>query len=60
MRYIVDIEALNNCLELTPKYIINGKPYVALETVKEMIDKFPKEEMREFIETLERFNIIKT
>ena len=47
MKYIVDIEALKGCLELTPQCSVNGEPYLSLEIVCEMIDRFPKEEYRE-------------
>ena len=60
MKYIIDIDALNDCLDLTPQYIINNKPYVSLAVVKEMIDRFPKEEMADFVENLQRLGIIKT
>lgn len=43
MKYIVDIDALKDCLELTPQCTVNGKTYVSLDIVKEMIDRFPKE-----------------
>lgn len=47
MRYIVDIDALRACLELTPQCKVNGEPYVNLEIVKEMIDRFPKDEIKD-------------
>lgn len=45
MKYIVDIDALKDCLGLlkTPTSI-NRISCVYLKDVKEMIDKFPKEE----------------
>lgn len=46
MNYIVDIEALKDCLELMPQCKVNGEPYVCLESVYMMIDRFPKEEYR--------------
>ena len=60
MKYIIDIDALNDCLELMSQCKINGKPYISLETVKEIFDKFPKEEMANFIENLQRLGVIKT
>ena len=46
MKYIVDIEALKSCLELTPRCKVNGEPYISLGIVHEMIDRFPKEEYK--------------
>ena len=60
MRYIIDIDALNDCLDLTPHYLINDKPYVSLAVVKEMINRFPKEEMGALVENLQRLGVIKT
>lgn len=56
MNYVLDIEALKNCLELTPQCKVNGEPYVSLEIVKAMIDRFPKEELGDFVE---RFEILR-
>lgn len=47
MKYIVDVDALKNCLELTPQCKVNGEPYVSLEIIKEMIDRFPKDEIKD-------------
>ena len=45
MKYIVDLDSLKDCLSLLPKPVKNGNlEYVCLQSVKEMIDKFPKEE----------------
>ena len=45
MKYIIDLDALKNCLDLMNKpYSVNGEDLVYLDTVKEMIDAFPKEE----------------
>jgi len=43
MKYIVDIDALKDCLRLLPSERSYGLEYVNLERVEEMIDKFPKE-----------------
>lgn len=44
MKYIIDIDALKECLDLIFKpYCINGKDCVYLDVVKEMIDRFPKD-----------------
>lgn len=57
---IINIEALKNCLELIPQCKVNGEPYVSLEVVKEMIDRFPKEELGDFVERFEYLHNIKT
>lgn len=46
MKYIVDLDALKDCLELihSPSSV-NGSKCVRLEDVKDMIDKFPKDEL---------------
>lgn len=60
MNYILNIEALKDCLELTPQCKVNGEPYVSLKVVKEMIDRFPKEELGDFVERFEYLHKIKT
>lgn len=60
MNYIIDIDALKSCLELTPQCKVNGEPYVSLEIITEMIDRFPKEELSNFVERFEYFHNIKT
>lgn len=48
MKYIVDIDALKDCLDLLPiSYSDVG--CVELSMVKRMIDKFPKDELVEVI-----------
>ena len=46
MKYIIDLDALKDCLELlaVPRKKDN---FVDVEAVKKMIDKFPKEELNE-------------
>ena len=45
MKYIIDLDALKNCLDLLNNpTIINGNPTVYLADVIEMIDRFPKDE----------------
>lgn len=60
MLYIMNIDALKDCLELTPQCEVNGEPYVSLEIVKEMIDRFPKEELAAFVKRFEYLHNIKT
>lgn len=46
MKYIIDIDALKDCLDLLPtSYSDIG--YVDLIDVKKLIDRFPKEEVTE-------------
>lgn len=55
MKYIIDIDALKDCFDLLPKPFKynNGDVFVNLNDIKEMIDKFPKEEYgHEYKETL--------
>ena len=45
MKYIVDIDALKDCLKLLhAPTTVYGKKCVYLENVLDMIDKFPKDE----------------
>lgn len=55
MKYVVDLDALKNCLDLLPKPVRNGNlEYVCLQAVKEMIDKFPKEEYCDYKKYFDR------
>lgn len=60
MKYIVDIEALKDCLELLPQCKVNGEPYVCLESIYMLIDRFPKEDAGNFLDNLKRLGVIKT
>ena len=44
MKYIIDIDALKDCLDLLPTSY-SSIYYVDLHDVKKLIDKFPKEEV---------------
>lgn len=47
MKHIVDLEALKNCLALLPNpCMLDGKSCVYLDSVFDMIDAFPKEEVK--------------
>ena len=46
MKYIVDIDALKDCLDLLPTSC-SDIGCVELSDVKKMIDRFPKEEVAE-------------
>lgn len=43
MKYIVDLDAFVNCLDCLHCMVINGKDYVAIDTVKAFIERFPKD-----------------
>lgn len=43
MKYIIDIDALKECLNFTAFSKINGQPAAYLDDVKHFIDSFPKE-----------------
>lgn len=48
MKYIVDIDALKDCLDLMTKpYCVNGRDTFYVEDVKSLIDAFPKEKVKE-------------
>ena len=43
MKYIIDIDALKNCMDFMESHgKINGDPLVYLSQVKDFIDAFPK------------------
>lgn len=42
-KYIIDIDALKDCLDFTGFTKINGQPVAFLDDIIEFIDKFPKE-----------------
>ena len=43
MKYIIDIDAFKDCLDLVEAIKVNGHEYVAVHNVKLLIDRFPKE-----------------
>lgn len=47
MKYIVDLDALKECLNLIQRFCLNGKDGVYLNDVKGLINSFPKEEVKE-------------
>ena len=50
MKYIVDLDDFKKCLDLIEKPAqINGEAVVKLESVKRLIDAFPKEKIKEEI-----------
>ena len=56
MKYIIDLDALKDCLDLLRNPVVYAAgPCVYLDEVKEMIDRFPKEEYgNEYRETIEK------
>lgn len=43
MKYIVNIDALIDCLDCLSSVKINGEPYINKELLIDFINKFPKE-----------------
>lgn len=43
MKYIVDIDALKECIDMLECIKVNGHEYVPLHNVKLFIDRFPKD-----------------
>ena len=43
MKYIIDIDALNKCLDCVDGIKINGEIYIRLELIQEFIKRFPKD-----------------
>lgn len=43
MKYVVDLDALKDCIDLLELFKINGRDAVYVHNVKLLIDKFPKE-----------------
>lgn len=42
-KYIIDIDALKDCLDFTAFSKVNGKPIAFVDDVTKLIDRFPKE-----------------
>lgn len=47
MKYIIDLDAFKDCLDLLHYIRLNGEPMVYVKNVKEFIDNFPKEKYKE-------------
>jgi hypothetical protein len=45
MKYVVDIDALLECLDCVDSIKVNGDYYVAVPLLKEFIDRFPKDKI---------------
>lgn len=50
MKYVVDIDALKDCLDCLDYRYINGNYYIDVSVLKEFIDRFPKESLNDFLE----------
>lgn len=47
MKYLIDIDSLKSVINLLPMNTIDHQWHVNLESVKKLIDSFPKEEVKE-------------
>lgn len=47
MKYIVDIEALIECLDCVDSINVNGERYIQKHLLKEFLLRFPKEALQE-------------
>lgn len=45
MKYVIDIDALLDCLDCIDSIKVNGEFYVALPLLKEFIARFPKDKV---------------
>ena len=45
MKYIIDIDALKDCIDLLDSFKINGHDAVFAQNVKLLIDRFPKDRL---------------
>lgn len=51
MKYVVDIDALLECIDCIDSTRINGELYTTLPLIKEFINRFPKDKViSEYIE----------
>lgn len=50
MKYIIDIDALNNLVDLLPNINYNGSLYIPRDYIKELISNFPKDLMKNNID----------
>ena len=47
MKYVIDIDALNDCLDCLEMIKINGELYVSTKLAKEFIKRFPKDPLED-------------
>lgn len=45
MKYVVDIDALLDCVDCIDSIKVNGDLYVAIPLLKEFINRFPKDKI---------------
>lgn len=51
MKYVVDIDALLECLDCVDSIKVNGEYYIAVPVLKEFVSRFPKDKVvSEYIE----------
>lgn len=48
-KYVIDVDALMSCLNLTIQGKMNGLEWTYLRNIQYLIENFPKEEVRETI-----------
>ena len=48
-KYIIDIDALSECIDYLSFGKLNGQDYTYLQNVKDFIQKFPKDKVKESI-----------
>jgi UDP-N-acetylenolpyruvoylglucosamine reductase len=45
MKYVVDVDALIECLDCVDSIKVNGAYYIEVQLLKEFIQRFPKEKV---------------
>jgi hypothetical protein len=45
MKYVIDIDALIDCLDCVRSIRTNGDDYISIPTLKAFIDSFPKDKL---------------
>jgi len=48
-KYIIDLDAFIDCLEMTSMGKINGYDYTYLQNVRAFLERFPKQKIEEII-----------
>ena len=48
-KYIIDLDALYQCLDLMSKVEIDGRDFCSLQNVKAFIARFPKYKVQEWV-----------
>ena len=47
MKYVIDVDAFVECLDCIDSIRINGELYVTLPLLKEFVQRFPKDKVKE-------------